>query len=174
MRILLFVLLIVEGTSFVFGKTAQKIVLDNWWTIDYVKNGCQLQEQEFKRGNPYAKLCPKDRSAEEVVREFEDELGIAFASENACHDVELIRFTPNMAKAAVKNPRAPATGTMAETAAAQWSLMFDLDGRSHTQVGQGWSLVGPEQQAFNGRISNTQRLVQQVCKIVKGMGGKMK
>src|ERR1700757_1199177 len=101
-------LLLSAVTSCLFGQTGPKkvsVVLDNWWTIDFVKNGCG-------QGNPYGTPCPKDRTPEEVVREFEDELAIVFASENACHDVQLIRFTPEMAKAAVKNPRAPASGTM--------------------------------------------------------------
>jgi len=51
--------------------------------------------------------------------------------------------------------------------------MFELDGRSRTQIGQGLSLVGPEQQTLNGQISGTQRLIQQMCRIVKGVGGKM-
>jgi hypothetical protein len=165
MQKLFVVFLLFGSVSSLFAQTAQKdisVVLDNWWTIDYVKNGCEMHP------------CPTMRTAEEVVRDFENELDIAFASENACHGVKLIRFTPEMAKAAVKNPNAPATGAMAESSAAGWQLMFDLDGRSHTQAGQGWSLVGPAQQTFNGRISNTQRFVRQVCKIVKGVGGKMK
>jgi hypothetical protein len=99
-------------------------------------------------------------------------LEVAFASESACHGLSLVHFTPEMANAAVKNPNAPATGAMAKMASPSWSLMFDLDGRSHTQTGRGWTLVDSEQHAFNGRITTPQRAIQQVCKIVKGVGGK--
>jgi hypothetical protein len=73
---------------------------------------------------------------------------------------------------AVKNPMAPATGTMARVAADHWALMLDLDGHSDTQTGRGWSLVDPENRVLNGRITTPQHVVQQLCKIAKGVGGK--
>ena len=77
-----------------------------------------------------------------------------------------------MAHEAVKNPNAPATGSTATMAGPSWSLMLDLHGHSRTQAGRGWTLVDHERHAFNGRITTRQRLVQQVCKIVKDVGGK--
>jgi hypothetical protein len=146
-------------------STFLPIVFDDWWNIDYVKNGCEL-------GARNARPCPSDRTPKDIVREFENELEVAFASESACHGLSLLHFTPEMANAAVKNPNAPATGTMAKMADASWSLMLDLDGHSRTQAGRGWTLVDSERHAFNGRITTHQRLIQQVCKIVKGIGGK--
>jgi len=161
---------IIGAFGFGCGETAPQgkflpIVFDDWWNVDYVKNGCELGA---RNGYP----CPADRTPEEIVREFENELDIAFASESACHGLSLIRFTPEMAQAAVKNPNAPATGAMAKTAGPSWSLMFDLDGHSNTQAGQTWTLVDPEQHAFNGRVIAPQQVVQQICKIVKHVGGK--
>jgi hypothetical protein len=81
-----------------------------------------------------------------------------------------------MVDAAVKNPTAHATGTMAKMAGNNyWFLMLDLDGHSHIKGGRGWTLVGPgpEHHTLNGRITTPQRVVQQVCKIAKGVGGKM-
>ena len=51
--------------------------------------------------------------------------------------------------------------------------MLDLDGHSRSHVGQGWSLVSPTRDVFNGRINTPQQMVQQVCKIAKGVGGKI-
>jgi hypothetical protein len=77
-----------------------------------------------------------------------------------------------MAAAAVKNPKAPATGAAAKMAGDSWSFMLDLDGHGHTQRGQGWTLVDSARHALNGRITTPQRVMQQVCKVVKGVGGK--
>ena len=141
------------------------IVFDDWWNVDYVKNGCQMAASE-------AKPCPVDSTAADVVKEFEDELEVAFASESACHGLTLVHFTPEMAAAAVKNPNVLATGTAAKMAGDNWSFMLDLDGHSHTQRGQGWTLVHSALHPLNGRITTPQRVMQQVCKVVKGVGGK--
>lgn len=138
------------------------IVFDDWWNVDYVKNGCELHAH---LGNP----CT--RPAEETVRDFENEVDVAFATEGDCHGLVLLHFTPEMAQAAVKNPAAPATGKMLTATEAHWSLMLDLDGQSHTQAGQGWSLVGSSNNVLNGTITTPKNLVQQVCKVVKGVGG---
>ncbi len=144
------------------------IVFDDWWNIDYVKNGCEMATQLAKNGNS-AKPCT--RNPEDTVREFENAVQIAFASERVCHGLELVRLTPEMINTAVKNPAAPAKGTMSTAATAHWSLMLDLDGRRHTQDGQGWSLVDPSNNVLNGKITTPKNLVQQVCKIAKGVGG---
>lgn len=141
------------------------IVFDDWWNVDYVKNGCELSSQT---GMP----CPSDRTPKDIVREFENELDVIFASESACHELTLVHFTPEMAQDAVKNPNAPATGAAAKMAGPSWSLMLDLDGHSQMQEGQGWTLVDSKGHAFNGRITTQQRLIQDTCKIVKGVGGK--
>jgi len=173
------VLVLLGAISFAYGQATPKdkflpIVFDDWWNVDYVKNGCEMAAREAKRGKGYAKPCPVDSTPADIVNDFEDELEVLFASESACHGLSLLHFTPEMANAAVKNPSAPATGTMAKMAGdSYWSLMLDLDGHSHTQAGRGWTLVGPEHHALNGRITTPQRLVQQVCKIAKGVGGKM-
>lgn len=89
-----------------FAQTAParkplSIVVDDWWNIDYVRSSCQL----------YAQLSnPCTRGPQEIVREFESEFEVAFATESSCHGVALLHFTPEMAQAAVKNPTALATG----------------------------------------------------------------
>jgi hypothetical protein len=140
-------------------------VFDDWWNVDYVKNGCELSLQ-----NSHAKPC-RASTPEGIVAEFENEVDVAFASEAVCHGLELVHLTPEMIKTAVKNPAAPATGTMAKAATAQWTLMLDLDGHSYKQAGSGWNLANPSNHIFSGRITTPKRLVQQVCKIVKGVGG---
>jgi hypothetical protein len=168
-KLLLCVPFIIGTFSLAHGQTAPKtkflpIVFDDWWNVDYVKNGCELGSQN---GRP----CPSDRTPKDVVREFENELEVVFASETACHGLSLVHFTPEMAQAAVKNPNAPATGTMAKMAGPSWSLILDLSGHSRSQTGQGWTLVDSKQHAFNGRITTPERVIQRVCKIVKGVGG---
>ena len=138
------------------------IVFDDWWNVDYVKNSCELYAQ-------FANPCT--RPAGETVREFEDEVDVAFATEGVCHGLVLLHFTPEMAKAAAKNPAAPAKGTMLTAAEAHWSLILDLDGHSHTQAGQGWSLVDSSNNVLNGKITTPRNLVQKICKIAKSVGG---
>lgn len=148
------------------------IVLDDWWNVDYIKNGCEMRAEQGKDGNPYASRCPANLPAEQIVSQFDNDLKIAFASEGTCHGLSLLTFSEDMAKAAVKNPSAPAIGkekTMAE--ASHWSLMFDFDGRHENQNGSGWSLVDPSQHVFNGQIRSTLNLATDVCKLVKRVGG---
>ena len=108
------------------------------------------------------------------MREFENELEVAFATESACHGVALLHFTPEMVQAAVKSPAAPATGAALETVTADWQLMLDLDGHSENQAGRGWTLANQSKKALNGRITTPTRLAQQICKIAKGVGGTAK
>jgi hypothetical protein len=172
-RLICAVLLIIGALPFGYGQNAPKskplpIVFDDWWNVDYVKSGCELAA---RNGKP----CPLDRTPKDIVREFENELEVAFASESACHGLSLVHFTPEMASMAVKNPNAPAMGAMAKMAGDSWSFMLDLDGHSRTQVGRGWTLVDPSHNglnALNGRITTPQRVMQQVCNIVRGVGGK--
>src|SRR5206468_2216770 len=102
------------------------IVLDDWWNVDYIKSSCELAAQQLKGSNPYASPCPANLSAEQIVSQFDKELKLAFASENTCHGLSLLTFSPEMASAAVKSPSAPVVGkekVMAE--GIHWSLMFD-------------------------------------------------
>ena len=152
-----------------FGQIAKKpssIVLDQWWNIDYVKNGCELAARN---------ATPCSRSPEETVREFEAELKVAFASELACHGVTLLQFTPEMAQAAVRNPSAPASEAAAATLNAKWQLMLDLDGHGHTQASAGWTMSNLSTMAtLNGRITTPTHLAKQICKIARGLGGATK
>jgi hypothetical protein len=71
------------------GQTVLKpkfppIVFDDWWNVDYVKNGCELAA---RNSTP----CPSDRTPREVVREFENELDVVFASESACHGLLILK-----------------------------------------------------------------------------------
>ncbi len=149
-----------------FGQAASgpvSIVLDDWWNIDYVKNGCELAARN---------TTPCSQTPEETVGEFEAELRVAFASERACHGVTLLSFTPEMAQAAVTNPAGRASKEAAATLKAKWQLMLDLDGHSHTQVGRGWSISNLSTNAIlHGRISTPERLAQRICRIAKGIGG---
>src|SRR6266849_8861243 len=93
-------LLTIVAIVFARGQNTPKgkplpIVFDDWWNVDYVKNGCEMAAQN---GKP----CPT-RTPQEVVTEFENELEVAFASESACHGLSLSHFTPEMAAAAAKN-----------------------------------------------------------------------
>lgn len=145
------------------------IVLDDWWNVDYIKNGCKMYAQQ---GDP-ASLCPAGNlEAKQIVSQFDNDLKVAFASESSCHGLSLLTFSEDMAKAAVKYPSAPAKGTEKVMAEAEhWSLMFDFDGRHENQNGSGWSLVDPSRHVFKGQIRSTKTLAQDICKIVNGVGG---
>jgi hypothetical protein len=147
------------------SKRDPVIVLDDWWNVDYIKNGCEMYAKE---GTP----CPVTLSPERIVGQFDNELKVAFASESTCHGLSLLTLSPEMIQAAVKNPSAPATGKAKTMAGAQhWSLMFDFDGHQANQSGRGWSLVDPSQHVYNGEIKTTQTLAQDICKVVSGVGG---
>jgi hypothetical protein len=142
------------------------IVFDDWWNVDYVKNSCELWKQ-------FGEPCT--RTPEDTVREFENEVEVAFATERACHGMVLLHLTPEMVQTGLKNPSAPATGKMLEVSTEHWQLILDLDGRSPKQVGREWTLSPPSSgAALNGRITTPVRLAQQICKIAKGVGGTAK
>lgn len=168
---------VVITVPFALGQSTPKskfrpIIFDDWWNVDYVKNGCALTAEQGG-SSYYAKPCQPDRTPADIVRDFENRLEVAFASESSCHGLSLLHFTPEMAPAAVKNPTAIATGAAAKMAGDNWQLMLDLDGRSYTQAGRGWTLVDRANHVLNGRITTPQRVMQQVCKIAKGVGGRI-
>jgi len=145
------------------SKPPVSIVFDDWWNVDYVKNGCQLAVQQ------HMKPCPQE--PEEIVRDFENEMDVAFSSETVCHGLQLVHFTPEMANYAAKNPAESAKGKMLTAATAKWSLMLDLSGYSRTQAGRGWSLADPSNKVLSGKITTPSDLARKVCKVVKGVGG---
>ena len=93
-----------EDAAGIETKRDPVIVLDDWWNVDYIKNGCQLLAQQ----RDPTLLCPAN---------------------------------------------------------------LDFDGRHENQNGSDWSLVDSSRHVFNGQIRSTQSLAQDVCKIVKGVGG---
>jgi hypothetical protein len=168
------VLLTIGAITAAQGQNAQKseplpIVFDDWWNVDFVQGRCEFAARNA--ANP----CPPYRTPRQVVKEFENEVEVAFASEPACHGLSLFHFTPEMATMAVKNPRVPATdangGRMARP---HWSLMFDLDGHTSTQVGREWTLVDSPSpfHSYTGHITTPEGMMRQICRIVWGVGGK--
>jgi hypothetical protein len=149
---LLVALIVLGGVCYAQDPFAPKgkllpIVFDDPRNVEYVKNGCEMAASEISRGNPKAKPCPIASTPKDTVMDFEEELEGAFASESGCHGLSLIHATP---------------------AAAHWSWALDLDGHSQTQAGQNWSLSDPANHVLTGHITTPQRVVQQLCKIVKG------
>jgi hypothetical protein len=145
------------------SKPPISIMFDDWWNVDYVENGCQLAVQQHMK--------PCAQKAEETVGEFENEVDVAFSSDSGCHGLELVHFSPEMAKYAAKNPAEPAKGKMLSAATAKWSLILDLSGYSRTQAGRGWTLVDPSNKVLSGKITTPSDLARKVCRIVKGVGG---
>jgi hypothetical protein len=112
-KLLICALSIIGVLSCAHGQTASKtkflpIVFDDWWNVDYVKNGCELAA---RNSTP----CPSDRNPKDVVREFENELEVAFATESVCNGLSLVHFSPEMAHEAVKNPNAPGFAAFASS-----------------------------------------------------------
>ncbi len=151
--------LLLAGIAYFLFDHYQKtitVILPDDDNIEYVKRGCT-------EDNSYGTPCPKDRTPEEVVDDFSDQLNVAFATETGCHGLQLVHFTFN-----------PEDGRrVAVAVSAKWQLRLYLNSRSHTQTGEKWSLYGPKQ-VYNGSISNVQNLALQVCKIVRGFGGETK
>lgn len=153
----LLLLLVVSCTK---KKPPQTIVFDDWWNLDYLKNACQLQSN-------FGRHC--SQSPNEILWEVENSLQVAFASQPDCHDVRLIRFTSDMAKAAAKDPNASATGDMREAANSEdWSLMLDIPGDNYTDGG--WSMVKGSV-VLKGDLNNPADAVRHICGIARGRGG---
>jgi hypothetical protein len=139
-------------------KTEQIIVFDDWWNLDYLKNACQYQIQ-------FGRHC--SQSPDEILSDVENALQVAFASEPDCNHLKLVRFTPDMAHEAVKNPNAVATGDMKEAANEHWSLMLDIPGDNYSDGG--WSMVKGSV-AMKGDLSNPADAMRRVCAIAKRKG----
>jgi hypothetical protein len=66
-----------------------------------------MAASDANHGNAFAKPCPVASTPKEIVKEFEDELEVAFASESVCHGLSQLHLTPEMVNTAVKHPTAP-------------------------------------------------------------------
>jgi len=133
------------------GKTYPPIVFDDWWNFDFMSNSCDTWQ---KVGQP----CFD--SGKELVVAFENEVETAFSTESNCHGLVLVHGN------AYKSPSETPQGE-------HFQLILDLNGhRDQEKVYEVWGLVNLKRKInLQAEITTPQRLVQQVCEVVKGIGG---
>jgi hypothetical protein len=134
------------------AKREPIVVIDDWWNVDFAKNGCELRAGS---NDP----CVGDPVVE--VRDFESQLRTFFASDPRCHGVVLADFFgPTQA--------ASRAASEANTSKADWQLMLDFN---VGQTSQNWTIV------HHGQTSTGQGhpkdVVQTVCAIVRQTGGSL-
>lgn len=133
------------------------VVLDDWWSIDFVRNGCQL----FK--NPDCRL----RTGEEIVSKTDSDFEIALATESTCSGLSLMHFYGS------GNPE---KRTMEVMTVPHWFLILDIHSDSSIT---GWTLCYPEGKdnkpggQIRGDATTVGKLAETVCKIAKGTGGRV-
>lgn len=147
-------------------KPITEIVFDDEWNVDFVKRGCEYSEALAKDGNPNAKPCILPHKPSEIVFFFEDKIETAFVAEPVCHGLTLLH-SGSQVKTSSRSP-----------SERHWSLSLWLTARDENHAGDSWTIANPplpasEHQFRVGTISTPQRLVQDVCRIVKGVGGKL-
>jgi hypothetical protein len=145
-----FFLVAAFALSFACAKREPVVVLDDWWNIDFAKNGCEMRAHTV---NP----CIGDPLLE--VRDFELQFHAFFASDPLCHGIVLADY---------KGPEhvASKAASDADTSKGDWQLMLDFNvGRPS----QGWTLVH-HNQASTGQ-GDPKEIIHTVCGVVKQTGG---
>jgi hypothetical protein len=129
-----------------FGCTKIKptIVVDDWWNVDFAKNGCEL------RGG-----CIGDPVAE--VRDFEAQLSTSFATDTSCHSVVLASYI------------GPAGQSSNAASKADWQLMLDFN---VGEASQSWKMVHRTGDNFytTGQ-GNPKEIAHSICAVVNHTGG---
>ena len=128
------------------------VVIDDWWNVDFAKNGCARRAGS---GDP----CIGDPVVE--VRDFEAQLRTFFASDPLCHGVALADYG---------GPKQVASeaASQADTSKADWQLMFDFNvGESS----QSWTMVH-QAQTSSGK-GYPKEVVHTVCAVVRQTGGSL-
>jgi hypothetical protein len=126
----------------------QTVVVDEWWNVDYAKEGCKLPLRFA--GKPEAeseKIC-KNVPAVAAVIDFEDRLLTQFAALDSCQHVAVLRMNDAETSRAIKHP--------------YWQLMLDQNGQNGAPD---WTIVnGPT--LFKGEGS-PEKVAHDICHILK-------
>jgi hypothetical protein len=133
------------------------IVMDDWWSIDFVRNGCQ-----FSR-NPDCQTS----TAQEIVSKTDSDFEVAFATEGTCSGLSLMHFY---------GPGKTDTHTTDVMTAPHWFLILDIHSDSSIT---GWTLGYPKGKdgklggQVRGDATTVDKLAETVCKIARGTGGRI-
>jgi hypothetical protein len=123
-------------------------VVDNWWTMDLAKNGCELRAA---RGNP----CIGEPVAE--VRDFEAQLGASFVEDTSCHGVVLATDNGPVGQSSKVAPRA------------NWRLVLDFTVGGASQL---WSMVPRTgNTVLTTGQGNPKEIAHSICAVVNHTGG---
>jgi hypothetical protein len=128
-----------------FGCTKTKpiVVVDDWWNVDFAKNGCEL------RG------CIGDPVAE--VRDFEARLSTSFATDESCHSAVLASFF------------GPAGQSSNAASKAEWQLMLDFN---VGEASQSWKMVHRTgDKSYTTGEGNPKEIAHSICAVVNHTGG---
>ena len=146
-RIQLFFLAI---SLFLFGCTKREsiVVVDDWWNLDFAKNGCELRARS---GNP----CIGDPVS--ALREYEAQLSTAFATDPSCRGVVLSTFN------------GPTGQSSSAASKAGWQLMLSfIEGEGSQQ----WSMVHRTgDNSYRTGQGNPSETAHSICAVVNHAGG---
>lgn len=138
---------------FLFGCTKGEsiVVVDDWWDVDYARNGCEMRAQG---PNP----CVGDPVAE--VRDFEAQLSTSFATDPSCRGVVLATFNGPVGESSSAASKAGwqlMLGFVVGEASQQWSMVHRT-GDNHYTSGQG----------------NPREIAHSICAVVNHTGGSIR
>ena len=145
-----FTLSVLAISLFLFGCTKREsiVVVDDWWNVDFAKNGCELRAHS---GNP----CIGDPVS--GLRDFEAQLSTAFVTDPSCRGVVLARFDGPV-------------GQSSDTASkAGWQLMLSfIEGEASQQ----WSMVHRTgDNSYRTGQGNPSETAHFICAVVNHTGG---
>jgi hypothetical protein len=143
----------VGASALFFGcaKTEPVIVVDDWWNVDFAKNGCE------RLANVHP--CVVDPTVE--VRDFEAQLGTSFGADASCHGVILTNYN------------GPGAKSSDAASKAEWQLMLNY----HVgDISQNWSMVGHTNgpNFYTTGQGNPKEIVHDICAVVKQAGGSLR
>jgi hypothetical protein len=123
------------------------VVVDDWWNVDYAKNGCAMRAvtEEPCVGDPVAE-----------VRRFEAQLGAIFASDPSCHGVVVASY------------EGPHSARSKAASIADWQLMLDF---ILGEASQSWSMIRFVDSSYNTGNGNPKEIAHSICVVVKQAGG---
>ena len=121
------------------------VVLDNWWTVDFARSGCQRQN-----------ACGFDKENPAGVQDYINSLKAQFAAASICRGVTVLDFRgPGQ-----KNPETP-----------NYSEKLIID-YSPNKASQTFSIMGqPSSNIF--ATGTIQQIVERACIAARGLGARV-
>ena len=132
-------------------KTESIVAVDDWWNVDYAKNGCEMRAHT---GNP----CVGDPADE--VRDFEAQMATFFATDPSCSGIVLATFI------------GPVGQSSSAASKAGWQLMLDF---TVGEASQQWSMVHRTgDNHYTTGQGNPREMAHSICAVMNHTGGSIR